>query len=87
MRMLERRRARSTSLRMSPDVERVSWLCMPALRAAVAASEWGERELEGDWLRGGDEACGGEMVFTSGMALAMAMVGRGEERRAMQAPR
>jgi hypothetical protein len=67
--MLERRRARSTSLRMSPDEgERESWLCMPAFKAAVAASEWGERALDGDWLRGEGEAWGGEMVLTSGMA-------------------
>lgn len=70
MRMLERRRARSASLRMSPDEgERESWLWMPAFKAAVAASEWGERELEGDWVRGEGEAWGGgEIVLTSGMA-------------------
>jgi hypothetical protein len=69
MRMLDRRRARSTSLRILPDeVRRVSSLCMPAFMAAVAASEWGDvadmvREAEGDWFRetpveGEGEACG-----------------------------
>jgi hypothetical protein len=58
MRMLERRRARSTSRRILPDEERrVSSFWMPAFMAAVAASECGEdampeaREAEGDWLR------------------------------------
>lgn len=55
MRMLERRRARSTSRRILPDEgRRVSSLCMPAFMAAVAASECGEadmREAEGEWLR------------------------------------
>jgi hypothetical protein len=52
--MLDRRRARSTSLRMLPEeVRRVSSLCMPAFIAAVAASECGEvadivREADGD---------------------------------------
>lgn len=82
MRMLERRRARSTSRRMLPDEgRRVSSLCMPAFMAAVAASEWGEvamRVLEGDWLRGeGDEACGDEAgsVFRSGMCGGCVRVG------------
>jgi hypothetical protein len=56
MRMLERRRARSTSRRMLPEEgRRVSSLCMPAFMAAVAARECGEvamlRDAEGDWLR------------------------------------
>jgi hypothetical protein len=57
MRMLDRRRARSTSRRILPDEERRSSLCMPAFMAAVAASECGEeevamlREAEGDWFR------------------------------------
>lgn len=56
MRMLDRRRARSTSLRMLPeDGRRWSSLWMPAFIAAVAASECGEaamvRDAEGDWLR------------------------------------
>jgi hypothetical protein len=56
MRMLDRRRARSTSRRMLPDEERrVSSFWIPAFMAAVAASECGEeaifREAEGDWLR------------------------------------
>ena len=55
--MLDRRRARSTSLRILPEEgRRVSSLCMPAFMAAVAAREWGEeadmvREAEGDWFR------------------------------------
>jgi hypothetical protein len=63
--MLDRRRARSTSLRILPDeVRRVSSLCMPAFMAAVAAREADMvREAEGDWLRdapfeGEGEACG-----------------------------
>lgn len=70
MRMLERRRARSTSRRMLPDEERrVSSFWMPAFMAAVAASECGEeRDAEGDWLRelllgeGGRELMSGAIV-------------------------
>lgn len=56
MRMLDRRRARSTSLRMLPEeVRRWSSFWMPAFMAAVAASECGEaamvRDADGDWLR------------------------------------
>jgi hypothetical protein len=61
MRMLDRRRARSTSLRILPEEgRRVSSLWMPAFMAAVAASECGEvamvREFVGDWLRGEGDA-------------------------------
>ena len=53
MRMLDRRRARSTSLRMLPEEgRRCSSFWMPAFIAAVAASECGEaaivRDAEGD---------------------------------------
>ena len=55
MRMLDLRRARSTSLRMLPEEGRRSSFWMPAFIAAVAASECGEaamvRDAEGDWLR------------------------------------
>jgi hypothetical protein len=59
--MLDRRRARSTSLRMLPEEgRRVSSLWMPAFMAAVAASECGEvamvREFVGDSLRGEGDA-------------------------------
>jgi hypothetical protein len=50
--MLDRRRARSTSLRMLPEEGRRSSFWMPAFIAAVAASECGEaamvRDAEGD---------------------------------------
>jgi hypothetical protein len=75
MRMLERRRARSTS-RCRPPEEglRVSSLWIPAFMAAVAASEWGEdamvREAEGEWLREvlleGDARGEGGSVLRSG---------------------
>lgn len=49
MRMLERRRARSTSLRIElDDGRRCSSLCIPAFKAAVAA-----RECGGVWEAGG----------------------------------
>lgn len=77
MRMLDRRRARSASLRMLPeDGRRWSSFWMPAFIAAVAASECGEaamvRDAEGDWLReapleaGGDWRGEGGSVFKSG---------------------
>jgi hypothetical protein len=75
MRMLERRRARSTSRCMLPDEGlRVSSLWIPAFMAAVAASEWGDevmlREAEGEWLRevpaGGDARGEGGSVLRSG---------------------
>ena len=75
--MLDRRRARSTSLRMLPEEgRRWSSLCMPAFIAAVAANECGEaamvRDAEGDWLREvpfeaeGDCSGEGGRVFKSG---------------------
>lgn len=77
--MLERRRARSTSLRMLPEEgRRVSSFWMPAFMAAVAASELecGDvamlREADGDWLREvsweaeGDCRGEGGSVFRSG---------------------
>lgn len=75
--MLDRRRARSTSLRMLPEeVRRWSSFWMPAFIAAVAARECGEvaivRDAEGDWLReapleaGGDCRGEGGSVFKSG---------------------
>jgi hypothetical protein len=84
MRMLDRRRARSTSRRILPeDDRRVSSFWMPAFIAAVAASEWGEeamlREAEGDWLREvpleaeGDWMGDGGSVLRSG-AMAQAIV-------------
>jgi hypothetical protein len=82
MRMLDRRRARSTSRRMLPDEERrVSSVWIPAFMAAVAASECGEaamvREAEGDWLRevlwmGGEGEVrgeGGRELMSGGMLL------------------
>jgi hypothetical protein len=56
MRMLDRRRARSTSLRMEPeDVRRKSSLWIPAFMAAAAASECGGvcEVGDGDMLRAG----------------------------------
>lgn len=51
MRMLDLRRARSTSLRMlAEDARRESSFCMPAFIAAAAASECGGVcEAGGDW--------------------------------------
>lgn len=80
MRTLDRRRARSTSLRMLPEeVRRWSSLWIPAFIAAVAASECGEaamlRDAEGDWLREvpfeAEGDCRGEAgsVFRSGGAI------------------
>ena len=82
MRMLDRRRARSTSLRMLPDEDRrVSSFWMPAFIAAVAARECGEeeamlREAEGDWLRevplegdGDASGDGGRELMSGGMAV------------------
>ena len=53
--MLDRRRARSTSLRMLPEEGRRSSFWIPAFITAVAANECGEaamvRAAEGDALR------------------------------------
>lgn len=73
MRMLLRRRARSTSRRMLPDEGRRSWSWMPAFMAAVAASEWGEvamaRTAVGEWARdvGGERGEGGRVLRSGDM--------------------
>lgn len=64
--MLDRRLARSTSLRIEPEpllARRDSSCCMPAFIAAAAASECG-----GVWEPGGGEAC---VRVGSGLAGAM----------------
>jgi hypothetical protein len=74
MRILDRRRARSTSRRMLPDEERrVSSFWIPAFMAAVAASECGEeaamlREADGGEAsgEGGSELISGGMVAVVG---------------------
>lgn len=78
MRMLDRRRARSTSRRMLPDEgRRVSSFWMPAFMAAVAASECGDeaivRDADGDWLRdvpleGDWSGEGGKLLMSGGMS-------------------
>lgn len=81
--MLDRRRARSTSLRMLPDEDRrVSSFWIPAFMAAVAASECGEedamvRVAEGDWLREVPLEAEGDASGEGGSELMSgAMVGR-----------
>jgi hypothetical protein len=78
MRMLDRRRARSTSRRILPDEDRrVSSFWIPAFIAAVAARECGEeamfREADGDWLRevpleGDCSGEGGRLLISGGMS-------------------
>lgn len=82
MRMLDRRRARSTSLRMLPEeVRRWSSFWMPAFIAAVAARECGEvaivRDAEGDWLREAPLEAGGDCRGEGGSVFKSGAIGRG----------
>lgn len=80
--MLDRRRARSTSLRMLPEeVRRWSSFWMPAFIAAVAARECGEvaivRDAEGDWLREAPLEAGGDCRGEGGSVFKSGAIGRG----------
>ena len=68
IRMLDLRRARSTSLRMEPIDGRRSSFWMPAFMAAAAASECGAVcETGGDCARVGEAAVGVGVVAVDGL--------------------